>query len=635
MDPAYFDEVEKWYQAVGKQAAGFCHKEGGPIIGVQLDNEFGHVGGQGGDAYILKCKDLARKHGFDVPYYSVCGWGGAWVPRDEVLPVQSSYIDPFWGVAPLWRNNSERLPPPPELLFNDFGKMAASSQVGGDVAKTLPTQFQLRYDFNRYPLAMAELGCDMLPCYGRRPLLTVCDNVGNALCRLGEGANLIGYYMYHGGSQPRGESGFLVEKGATREDQFASVSYDFGVLSEFGKVKESFNPLKRLHYFINSFGEELNKMTPSFPIKMPKPDDPQQLRYMLRSDGKSGYLFFNNYQRYIRMTDQEKIQFSVSLTGSELVFPDSPIMIPSGTMGIFPVNKKIGDATLLYSTAQLLTDLSNDKEIRIVLFAIPGIRPEVAFQNIKKVIAGSSAISEKGNNIIIEPVVNKELVLEQNNGRILRLLVLDDYNSLNSWQLYIKGQKYLAFTEDEVFQDNLMLKIRSTKSGSKNLLVYPEGKFGGQAVMKSIPYEIAGMETENPDIQLIETFKLKEDKEWDLNKPSVWDIKPGSTDWEKLSDLILNISYTGDYAGLYLNGELVADNLWREPVWKIALKRWKKELIKPGALLQLKIDPWKNGNDVFVNIRPEINEKYTAKVLSVKAIPEQTVQVDLAGFLTK
>ena len=44
-DPAYLKLVEAFYQKVGEQAAGMMCKDGGPIIGIQLENEYGHCGG--------------------------------------------------------------------------------------------------------------------------------------------------------------------------------------------------------------------------------------------------------------------------------------------------------------------------------------------------------------------------------------------------------------------------------------------------------------------------------------------------------------------------------------------------------------------------------------------------------------
>ncbi len=128
MDPSYFEQVRRWYTAVDEQVNGLYHKDGGPIIGIQLDNEFGHVGGTGGEPYIIKFKEIALDLGMDVPYYSVTGWGWAWVPENEVLPVQGAYVDPFWA------RGTNQLPPFKELLFSDMVSLIVNSDVASNTS---------------------------------------------------------------------------------------------------------------------------------------------------------------------------------------------------------------------------------------------------------------------------------------------------------------------------------------------------------------------------------------------------------------------------------------------------------------------------------------------------------------------
>ena len=301
MDPAYFEQVRRWYKAVAEQVQGLYHKDGGPIIGIQFDNEFGHVGGNGGEPYILKCKEIARELGMDVPYYSVTGWGWAWVPKDEVLPVQGSYVDPFWAPG------TDQLPPFKELLFSDLVSLVINTDVASDMVTNRIKQERMRYDPSRYPYATAELGGGMHHKWPRRPVLDPKDTEGMALCRLGEGANMIGYYMYHGGTQPLGKTGRLGETSITGMQPIPVVSYDYQApLQEYGKTNRSYYALKRLHLFIQDFGRELAPMVPSLPEDRPEAADPTKLRCALRSKDSRGYLFFNNYQRYLDMPERKK-----------------------------------------------------------------------------------------------------------------------------------------------------------------------------------------------------------------------------------------------------------------------------------------------------------------------------------------
>ena len=40
-DPAYLAEVTKLYREIAKQLNGQLWKDGGPVIGIQVENEFG------------------------------------------------------------------------------------------------------------------------------------------------------------------------------------------------------------------------------------------------------------------------------------------------------------------------------------------------------------------------------------------------------------------------------------------------------------------------------------------------------------------------------------------------------------------------------------------------------------------
>lgn len=44
-DPAYLKLVETFYRRIGEQAKGMMCRDGGPVIGIQLENEYGHCGG--------------------------------------------------------------------------------------------------------------------------------------------------------------------------------------------------------------------------------------------------------------------------------------------------------------------------------------------------------------------------------------------------------------------------------------------------------------------------------------------------------------------------------------------------------------------------------------------------------------
>jgi len=129
--------------------------------------------------------------------------------------------------------------------------------------------------------------------------------------------NLIGYYMFHGGTQLTG----LKEPGYPE-------SYDFQApVSEFGLLRPSYKYLKILHHFINDFGQELVQMSVVEPANLVKDGrNTSDLRYVARLKGDSGFLFLNNTQVRIRMPDK-KVRFTLLLPGEKLVFPKNDFLL--------------------------------------------------------------------------------------------------------------------------------------------------------------------------------------------------------------------------------------------------------------------------------------------------------------------
>lgn len=102
--------TRKLYRRLSEQFEGLYFQDGGPIIGVQIENEYMHSaapwelttgitnewvpGGSDGDSYMLALKRIAREEGIVAPFYTCTGWGGAAAPVEELLPLWGGYA--FW-----------------------------------------------------------------------------------------------------------------------------------------------------------------------------------------------------------------------------------------------------------------------------------------------------------------------------------------------------------------------------------------------------------------------------------------------------------------------------------------------------------------------------------------------------------
>ncbi len=330
-DPEYLTYVRRYWGQLAKECEGEMCGDGGPVIGIQLENEFGHVGGtqdkKAGAEHMLTLKKMAQEAGFHVPYYTATGWGGAHVVDGEMLPVLGDYVD-----AP-WAQSVEEIPASEVFLFMPFHN---DENIGSD-AEHEGDGF--RFSVEKNPYLTAELGAGMQVTGHRRTFPWPEDVEACALCKLGSGANLLGYYMYHGGINPDGFDQSLEEvPGDMGYNYLPKKNYDFQTcIRESGEISERFGRLKKIHLFTEDFGERMAGMITVLPETLPSsPEDMDTLRASVRVNPVTGegFLFVNNHQR--RRTMKAHRDETV-----RIVFPDDEIVVEhlnveSDACGIVP-----------------------------------------------------------------------------------------------------------------------------------------------------------------------------------------------------------------------------------------------------------------------------------------------------------
>ncbi|MGN0220887.1 MAG: beta-galactosidase [Prevotella sp.] len=350
------------YRQIFTQVQGLQWKDGGPVVAVQFDNEY-----RGKGSYLMALKKIANSVGFDLPFYTRTGWPElrSPVPFGEMLPLYGDYADGFWdrSIQPTAGNYYKA------FNFKSFRSSTAiaTEQLGEQKA-------ELGKEENRYPYFTCELGGGMATAYHRRPFIYPEDSYSMATVKLGSGSNLLGYYMYHGGTNPDGYLHTLNENQRTRGTNYNDMpvkNYDFQApIGEFGQLYPHYFMLRKLHLFMQDYGETLADMESSFPAPQDiKKGDNTHLRWAYRSKGNSAFVFVNNYERLQQLTDKKDIQFDVCGT----IFPTKPITIPAGTICIFPVNID----GIRYATAQIIAS----RDGRIYLQQIKGIPTEIALTN--------------------------------------------------------------------------------------------------------------------------------------------------------------------------------------------------------------------------------------------------------------
>ncbi len=608
-NPVYLGYVRRFYGEISKQVQGLFWKDGGPIIGVQLENEYNARGPGKGAEHILELRQLARDVGLDAPFYTVTGWDNAVIPSRDFLPVFSGYADGFW-----WRSLGD-LPPTPNYFFT---RTRCEENVGDDLHSKHP---DIDAVDARYPYLTAEMGGGMETAYHRRPLLSADDTAAMEVVKLGSGVVLYGYYMFHGGTNPDGKKTTLQESQATGYlNDLPVKSYDFQApLGEFGQMHPSYRVLKTLHLFLADFGTSLAPMPSYFPERMPESKQDTSIpRVAARLENDHGFIFLNNHERAHRLPEWKNFQVELQLKSGVLQVPRNPVNIPSDAYTIWPVNLDIGGTMLRYATAQLLCKLDDPQTY--VFFVWPGISPEFAFEekdgaSIESL--GGQVRREGGIAYVdrIKPGTQIAMRVRSRNGGSVNVLVLSRDQALNAWKTTIAGKERvilspadLYFDRDRIHawaQDPAHLKVGflpalgATPSGP--IRDEDDGVFQVYRAHVEPTSSVAKVQmlrevSADPPVRMgKEVAMAPQDSAFD--SAASWTIAVPPVEPGAISGEFLRIAYEGDVARLYVDGKLLTDNFYNGTPWLIGLDRipsqqWDK--------LELKILPLREHAPIYL-----------------------------------
>ena len=246
-----------------------------------------------------------------------------------------------------------------------------------------------------------------------------------AICKLGSGVNLLGYYMYTGGLNPVGRTTMQESKATRYPNDCPVISYDFqSPIGDMGQLRESWYRLAYIHRFIHSFGEILAPMVPVMPTEMPVSlEDTDTLRCALRSDGCGGFLFVNNHIRLQALPARSAQHFSFDFKDQTVSFE---LDIPSDSAFFLPVNLNLAGLHLLYATAQPVSYEEN----RVTFLQIPDMEPVVVLADGRTIPLTDGTNRIDGTDVILlpyevyEPSVLTEIEVEQTPNRYDSALLL-------------------------------------------------------------------------------------------------------------------------------------------------------------------------------------------------------------------
>ncbi|MER6007850.1 beta-galactosidase [Nonomuraea angiospora] len=429
-DPAYLAEVRRWFGHLGRRLGGLCGP-GGPIIGIQLENELYDQ-----PDHLITLKGLARECGLHAPLWTATAWGGADLPVGEVFPLYGGYADGFWVDTPDGWHDSFRTHFHFTHQWDDPG---IGKDLAGDKSTGVPGA-----KHPDFPAATCELGGGMATAYHRRPWPSGKDIAALALCKLGSGSAWQGYYMYAGGANPR--PGLQESHATGYPNDLPTYNYDFHApIGAHLQTRDSFHLLRNQHAFLAAFGDRLAGMNATIPGALDV-HDRTTLRWSLRSDGRSGFVFVNTHQPYEPLPAHSDVRFDVELDETRVVFPHRPIDIPSGTFACWPVHLEVHGVTVNWATLQVLTVLEGEDPV-LVLTKADGVPGHLSLPAGSRV-SGHSVLERDGQMILDDVLGSRQpLTVETPEGARLRLLVLDAADARRVWPL---GDGRLAISEADI-----------------------------------------------------------------------------------------------------------------------------------------------------------------------------------------
>jgi hypothetical protein len=584
-DPAYLFYTNRLYQQIGQQLKGLMFKDGGPIIGVQLENEYQHSTAPWGFTYtdapkertvagrdtkiiqdgvginnsgnefanegrdhMKTLKKLALKAGLITPIYTATGWGFATIVEKGSIPVMAGYAYPFWESS---------IRPSPFYLFKNIHQK--------------PDYLPVSYDVNLYPSLAAELGTGMAVTYSRRPRVPGESFLPLMVRTVGSGTNGLGFYMYHGGTTPSIGNYFFTE-GAGLHNK----SYDYQApIGEFGNVSSGFYPLKLINYFLKCYGNDLAPLYPILPTTNDsiKATNTKTLRYSVRSDGNKGYLFMQNFQDHLVMNDLQGLKIDITTKSGIVTFPETgTFTLKAGSSAIFPFNVNYDGVEIRLATVQPFCSFSNKNKRYNVMTMVGGIAPEMVFKGKLKINGSGIKTSIRNGNTVISFPTEKRSEFQING---VSFLVLPNSDAENAYLVGKANDEKLVISKALVLEDGEQMSLISKNQENIDFAIYP-----ASANVNSLEGTITKAKSQ-----------LKNSSEWRVSVPKIetkiqliqadashFVLKSGSLDLSKVNDVFITFDYRGDRGICMMNGELQTDDLYTSKPWTIGLKKFQEAL---------------------------------------------------------
>lgn len=584
-DPEYLRYVERYWKQLYEQVKGFLYRDGGPVIGLQIENEYGHVGGftgEKGEQHMRTLQKMAKEIGFDVPLYTATGWGGAVI--GDCIPVMGGYCE-----AP-WDQSTGELSANTNYVFSHERNDAL-------IACDHHVEDAVTFDEASFPYLTAELGGGLQVTAHRRPVATGPDIGAMSLVKMGSGAGLLGYYMYHGGSNPDGKLTTLQESKETGyANDLPEINYDFNApIRQYGTISDSLKEIKLLAYFLRDFGEDMAALPAEIQDERIKPEDLQTLRVSCRHDETHGYVFFNNYQRRRTMAEHKQVILKGNCGEETVTFP--VFDLKDKEYGFFPYRMKLGEAVLKSALATPLCRLAAGEQETYVFYG------------------------------------DRNPFYEWETKEHADILHLTRKEALNAWRV-TTDQDYLILSDNYVWEQEG--EIYFTVTPGQRILSYPALKTLPQGMKEEGTegrFHVYLMEEKKAPVQIHmeeccdaqaagvvrENGSHSDGEESHDYKITISYDRP--LDRKKGEDFLLYITYDGNGMEIEIEGKKVNDYFYtgQQAVFSLGYFNFPQ-------VLAITVLPLKEGAPVFLEKLPEFQNGTACRIREIQTVYQEEIK---------
>jgi hypothetical protein len=569
-DSGYLERVGLYYRELAQQAKGLLWKDGGPVFMLQVENELGHAPNQWDGVYRFGAaeehrgphdpKDFVRHYenlrrmaveaGFDVPFYTMTAWG------TDVLP-EHGFIYAYGGY----------------MYLGKPGKNNSTLTA----LRPLP-QFQ-----SPYPLQFIELGAAGSPArIGWVPQPPVESAISTALSQLGASDALTcGWYMYHGGTNPlHPDWGW-----GTKAPGLGLMSYDYNApLSEYGLPRPAYYDLRPFHQTLRNFGNTFTYggVVAQNPVVA---SDEDRLRASVRLNADGGGALFVLHYGNVNALSERNAHFELQTKAGDIRIPESgELNLINGDAIILPFNLILENGVrLISSTAQLSGHVPNGKETACFVSTLRDQPAQMVFElpkGMRVETSGKVAMDGSRTVVTLAPALDATLVLEAADGKRLVFTVLPAKEIRHSVEAVIDGRKIYLVSDQDLVVDADRIRLTSLETNQFRFLSYPGLAWQGGRTAGTVGI-FSRFEATVPERKIRADLIRIDDQKMLLKIPP--------EQFEGLNDIYATVSFEGMICRIFdvESGLPVGDQLWsNDLVWRVGLKRFKKQLAGKGLLFR-------------------------------------------------